>query len=142
MGNPKFTQGIRMVAGVYLIYLAYQVIRDGLIGGGMTGRNFWIGLVGVIVFIGAGLYFAIRASKEMMRLQREDRERLAQEAAEEAAEKAENAAYFRQMKGLEDHSDGDDNASGDDISEESASGEDTESNSETSGSPEEPESSE
>ena len=37
MGNPKVGDGIRIAAGVYLIYLAYQILKDGIIGGEMTG---------------------------------------------------------------------------------------------------------
>ena len=84
--NPKFRFGIRIVAGCYLIYLAYQIIRDGLIGGGMTGGNRYVGIIGSAAFIIIGLGLAIKSSRDMMAFQKEENALAAQEAAAEAAQ--------------------------------------------------------
>ena len=51
MKNPKFTLGIRIIAGCYLIYLAYQIISGGLMKGELhSGQwQFWVSLIGSIV---------------------------------------------------------------------------------------------
>ena len=51
MGNPKVGDGIRIAAGVYLIYLAYQILKDGIIGGEMTGRSYAAGIIFSILFM-------------------------------------------------------------------------------------------
>ena len=60
MKNPKFSLGIRIVAGCYLIYLAYQITKGGLLGEeNLQGGKFAIALIGVIVFVIVGVLIAI-----------------------------------------------------------------------------------
>ena len=108
MKNPKFTLGIRVVAGCYLIYLAYVITRDGLLGKeNLQGWQFGVALAGVIVFVIVGILIAYQASKTLMAMHREEKLKAAEEAAEQAAQQAmwqqqSSSERFRNMKSLAD----------------------------------------
>ena len=108
MKNPKFTLGIRVVAGCYLIYLAFVITRDGLLGKeNLHGWQFGVALVGVIVFVIVGILIAYQASKTLMAMHREEKIQAAEEAAEQAAQQAmwqqqSSSERFRNMKSLAD----------------------------------------
>ncbi|MBR0398374.1 MAG: hypothetical protein IJI10_08905 [Eubacterium sp.] len=108
MKNPKFTLGIRVVAGCYLIYLAYVITRDGLLGKeNLQGWQFGVALAGVIVFVVVGILIAYQASKTLMAMHREEKLKAAEEAAEQAAQQAmwqqqSSSERFRNMKSLAD----------------------------------------
>ena len=89
MKNPKFSLGIRIVAGCYLIYLAYQITKGGLLGKeNLHGWQFAVALIGVIVFVVVGVVIAYQSSKALMEMQREEKLKAAEEAAEQAAQDA------------------------------------------------------
>ena len=108
MKNPKFTLGIRVVAGCYLIYLAYVITRDGLLGKeNLQGWQFGVALAGVSVFVVVGILIAYQASKTLMAMHREEKLKAAEEAAEQAAQQAmwqqqSSSERFRNMKSLAD----------------------------------------
>jgi TRAP-type C4-dicarboxylate transport system permease small subunit len=68
MRNEKFSNGIRIVAGGYLIYLAYQLIQ-----GVITGENDSpaLGIGGGVLFIAAGAAFIVLSIRSMIRLSAE-----------------------------------------------------------------------
>ena len=72
MRNPKVGDGIRIAAGVYLIYLAYQILKDGIIGGEMTGRSYAAGIIFSILFIVGGAGIAAFSVRHLMRLRKEE----------------------------------------------------------------------
>ncbi len=108
MKNPKFSLGIRIVAGCYLIYLAYQITKGGLLGKeNLHGWQFAVALIGVIVFVVVGVVIAYQSSKALMEMQREEKLKAAEEAAEQAAQEAmwqqqSSSERFRSMKSLAD----------------------------------------
>ena len=93
MGNPKVGDGIRIAAGVYLIYLAYQILKDGVIGGEMTGRSYAAGIVFSILFIVGGAGIAAFSVRHLMKLRKEEEQQkaLQDKAATEAGETTESA---------------------------------------------------
>lgn len=60
--NPKVSSGLRAVAGVYLVYLAYQIF-DGLRKGEAASPFLWIA---VIVFGGCGAVFALWGIRDLL----------------------------------------------------------------------------
>ena len=56
MRREGFRYLVRILAGGYVIYLAIQIIKDGLIGGGMQGNSRIIGWIFSIFFIAAGAF--------------------------------------------------------------------------------------
>ena len=93
MGNPKVGDGIRIAAGVYLIYLAYQILKDGIIGGEMTGRSYAAGIIFSILFIVGGAGIAAFSVRHLMRLRKEEGQQkaLQDKAATETGETTEFA---------------------------------------------------
>ena len=104
MKNPKFTLGIRIIAGCYLIYLAYQIISGGLMKGELhSGQwQFWVSLIGSIVFIIVGIIIAYQASSALMTMRKEEKLKIAEEAVEEAVQQQSSSERFRNMKSLAD----------------------------------------
>ncbi len=70
--GSKFKDGIRIAAAIYLIYLAVEIIRDGIIGGGMTGTGYYVGIVASIVFIVVGAAIAIYSVKSILKATAEE----------------------------------------------------------------------
>ena len=86
MGNPKVGDGIRIAAGVYLIYLAYQILKDGIIGGEMTGKSYAAGIIFSILFIVGGAGIAVFSVRHLMKLRKEEEQQKAlQDTAAEGA---------------------------------------------------------
>ena len=69
--NSKFKDGIRIAAAVYLIYLAVEIIQDGLIGGQMQGKMRIVGIIAVIGFIAFGVVVSIWSVKDLMKMDEE-----------------------------------------------------------------------
>ena len=64
MRNEKFSYVIRVIAGAYLIYLAYQLIQ-GVMNG--ENENYALGIGGGVLFIVAGAAFVIFSIRGLMR---------------------------------------------------------------------------
>ena len=104
MRNPKVMDGIRIAAGVYLIYLACQILRDGVIGGGMTGASYTAGIIFSIVFLVGGAGIAIWSVRNMVRANRSEKtENSAAEQADLSEGKTEENAP-EQIEGTTDRS--------------------------------------
>lgn len=86
MGNPKFPHYIRIIAGVYVIYLAYKIFRGGILGGDMQGGQRILGIAAIILFVGAGAYFAITSFRALGGIRKEQEEQALAEAAPDAVE--------------------------------------------------------
>ena len=104
--NPKFRHGIRVVAGCYLIYLAYQVIRDGIVKGGLQGRELVIGVAGSVAFIIIGVLLAVTSSRKLVNIQKAERLLKETEAAEATAAAKEAAEEGGLMKSQTSASEG------------------------------------
>ena len=85
MQNPGARSIIRVIAGGYLAYLGYKILRDGVIGGGMEGKMRILGGLCSILFIAVGVAIALLALRGLSRARQE-----AEEEAEENAEAEEN----------------------------------------------------
>ena len=68
MRNPRTSYIIRIIAGGYLIYLAYQIITGGLMTGEMQGRAKLIGIVASALFIVTGAFIAGHALFHLKRV--------------------------------------------------------------------------
>ena len=68
MRNPRTAYIIRIIAGGYLIYLAYQIITGGLMTGEMQGRAKAIGIVASALFIVTGAFIAGHALFHLRRV--------------------------------------------------------------------------
>lgn len=103
MRNQKVTDGIRIAAGGYLIYLAWQILKDGIFGGGMTGKSYVAGIIFSIVFIVGGALIAGWSVRHLMQMRKEEQENAAKEARELEDKKAEaeDAAGVPEDKSLE-----------------------------------------
>ena len=80
--NSKFKDGIRIAAAVYLIYLAVEIIQDGLIGGQMQGKMRIVGIIAVIGFIAFGVVVSIWSVKDLMKMDEEEKTEQASGEAE------------------------------------------------------------
>ncbi|MBR2562808.1 MAG: hypothetical protein IKE31_11800 [Eubacterium sp.] len=83
MRNSNFQHLIRVVAGVYVAYLGYKILRDGIVGGGMEEKYRILGIVFSILFIVVGAGLAVLALRNLNRAREMERER--QEEEMEAA---------------------------------------------------------
>ena len=81
--NSKFKDGIRIAAGVYLIYLGVEIFRDGVLGKQMQGGMMAVGWICFIGFIAIGAGVAIYSLKDLFKLSAEERQ--AEEAENEDA---------------------------------------------------------
>jgi len=86
MRSPNSSNVLQIVAGVYLIYLAYKLFTEGILQGEMTGGMFFVGIIASAVFVVLGGIFAGKSLYQMMRPQDEE------ESLEETPAEEENAA--------------------------------------------------
>ena len=78
---------MRVIAGAYLAYLGYKILRGRVLGGEMTGGSKILGIVFSILFIGIGAGLAVIALRNMGRareLEREQQENAEEEIVDEA----------------------------------------------------------
>ena len=80
MRNPNIQHILRIVVGVYVAYLGYKILRDGIVGGGMEGNSRILGLVFSIIFIVVGVGLAILALRNLNRAREAEQERQEEEA--------------------------------------------------------------
>ncbi len=92
MRNEKMSYLIRIVAGGYLIYLAYKLFQGGIITGEMTGGKKALGIVACLLFVVAGAFFVVTSLRRLMLLSQASPEELEDqgEALEENQEGQEN----------------------------------------------------
>lgn len=57
MRNEKIYYIIRIIAGAYVIYLAYSILRD--VAAGKTGEHTTVLAIGGVVFVAAGAAFIL-----------------------------------------------------------------------------------
>ena len=92
MRNEKMSYLIRIIAGGYLIYLAYKLFQGGILEGNMTGNNRILGIGACVLFVAAGAYFVVSSIRKLLLLNQtsqeeaEDQEAAAEEAEPEAIE--------------------------------------------------------
>lgn len=98
--NSKFKDGIRIAAGIYLIYLAVEIFQDGVLGGQMEDGMLAVGWICSVGFIAIGVGIAIYSARDLIRLQaaerqeeekEEEKEEVKKENAGEAAEEERTA---------------------------------------------------
>ena len=92
MRNEKMSYLIRIVAGGYLIYLAYKLFQGSIITGEMTGGKKALGIAACLLFVVAGAFFVVTSLRRLMLLSQASPEELEDqgEALEENQEGQEN----------------------------------------------------
>lgn len=68
MRNEKMSYLIRIVAGGYLIYLAYKIFQGSILTGEMTGGKKVLGIVACLLFVAAGAFFLVTSLRRLMLL--------------------------------------------------------------------------
>lgn len=97
--GSKFKDGIRIAAGAYLIYLGVRILREGIVGGGMTGRSYVIGLIASLAFLVFGAAVIAYSLKSIAKSNREEKAAENEEAAlEEKAAENEGAVVEEKAK--------------------------------------------
>ena len=84
--GESFRHLMRVIAGAYLAYLGYKILRGGVLGGEMTGGSKILGIVFSILFIGIGVGLAVIALRNMGRARELEREQ--QENEEDIVDEA------------------------------------------------------
>lgn len=67
MNRSKFREAFMVAAGAYLIYLAYELLKGGVIDGGASGKTWYVSLVCGIVFAAVGIFVIIRSVRNLLR---------------------------------------------------------------------------
>ncbi len=68
MRNEKMSYLIRIIAGGYLIYLAYKLFQGSIMTGEMTGGKKVLGIAACLLFLVAGAFFVITSLRHLMLL--------------------------------------------------------------------------
>lgn len=96
--NSKFKDGIRIAAGVYLIYLGVEIFRDGVLGKQMQGGMMAVGWICFIGFIAIGAGVAIYSLKDLFKLSAEERQAEETENEDAAQEEGSQPAEENQIE--------------------------------------------
>ena len=83
--NPNSSNILHIVAGLYLLYLAYNLFRDGVLNGEMVGNMRIVGILASVVFFAAGVLLTGSFVKNMLK-PAEDPEEAAGETDETPSE--------------------------------------------------------
>ena len=92
MRNERLGYLIRIVAGVYLIYLSVKLIREGILTGDMQGKNMVLIIVACVLFIGAAVFFIVSSIVNLTRFLASVKNQEEEEAADKIEETPEAEA--------------------------------------------------
>ncbi len=89
--NQNSSNILRVVAGLYLLYLAYQLFKDGILNGEMVGTMRIVGIAAMAVFFVTGVILTGSFIKSQLKPaeEPEDAEEMKKPSAAEAQEDAE-----------------------------------------------------
>ena len=124
MRNQSTRFYIWMLAGGYLVYLGFKLLRDGALSGEMTGGMLVFGWAAGLFFMAFGAFFAVIAVRGLKRLREQEQEEAEKQAQEAAQQEDASLQNSEGTMSLFDRARIDDEE--DDLPEEESPGEETE----------------